>query len=480
MKSYTVIMAHKEAATQLALHMPFHRQNTEGSPILIFCPSDSNLYVNGCEHLFSGRCGHHGAHAIERFRFLLNHLKDRCAGYDRLIIHEWDSICVSPRFPDTRMDAVSANAFYNREPSETYREKMYTHPPLAIPMALMPRICEAMAKLPNDSCGGMWDRFFGLALEMAGIEIVSFCEHTGDGFSMNTIEPEHYPRLHKSVMNDAARVFHGVKNQTVLDIIKISTPWILHSTAPKRNYISFSLWGDSPKYVEGMARNIELAERFYPGWVIRIYMPAGERSGEAFKRFARYVKFVPDGIPPMMARFLIHDSPDCDRFIIRDADSRLSAREAAAVREWIASGRNLHSQRDHPAHSSFPICGGMWGGVSGKLVRSMEGAIRSWLQNHAAQYEGHDPDQRFLADVIYPACKQSRLEHDTFSRKFYPGSIPFPTERPHKILNRDWAVVLELPKGIPYFVGEVFDAEDNFRTGDREMILAAEGLTKIR
>ena len=59
------------------------------------------------------------------------------------------------------------------------------------------------------------------------------------------------------------------------------------------------------------------------------------------------------------------DSADeaVDRFIVRDADSRLNPRERLAVEEWIASGKRIHSIRDHPNHDR-PLNGGMWGGVN--------------------------------------------------------------------------------------------------------------------
>jgi hypothetical protein len=41
---------------------------------------------------------------------------------------------------------------------------------------------------------------------------------------------------------------------------------------------------------------------------------------------------------------------DVDRFIVRDADSRLNSREKAAVDAWIASGATFPIMRDCFAH----------------------------------------------------------------------------------------------------------------------------------
>ena len=35
--------------------------------------------------------------------------------------------------------------------------------------------------------------------------------------------------------------------------------------------ISFSLYGDNPKYTTGLINNVLLAEYFYPGWNIYIF-----------------------------------------------------------------------------------------------------------------------------------------------------------------------------------------------------------------
>ena len=35
--------------------------------------------------------------------------------------------------------------------------------------------------------------------------------------------------------------------------------------------LSFSLWGDNPKYTIGAIKNSELKEKFYPDWQMRVY-----------------------------------------------------------------------------------------------------------------------------------------------------------------------------------------------------------------
>ena len=48
------------------------------------------------------------------------------------------------------------------------------------------------------------------------------------------------------------------------------------------------------------------------------------------------------------------------------------SRDAAAVAEWIKSGKGFHVIRDHPSHSLYPMSGGLWGAKRGALPQVME------------------------------------------------------------------------------------------------------------
>jgi hypothetical protein len=54
--------------------------------------------------------------------------------------------------------------------------------------------------------------------------------------------------------------------------------------------------------------------------------------------------------------------PEVELFVSRDLDSRFSAREEAAVAEWVESVRALHAMGDHPWHP-VPMLGGGWGAL---------------------------------------------------------------------------------------------------------------------
>ena len=101
------------------------------------------------------------------------------------------------------------------------------------------------------------------------------------------------------------------------------------------------------------------------------------------------------GIGGMFWRFLVAADASVDRYVVRDSDSRLNARERLAVEAWVSSGAKIHSLRDHPNHER-PLNGGMWGGVKG-AVADMEELVRRWDDKNL--YMG---DLDFLNQQVWP------------------------------------------------------------------------------
>lgn len=228
-----------------------------------------------------------------------------------------------------------------------------------------------------------------------------------------------------------------------------------------RKVISYSCWGSSLKYLVGMLRNIEGCRRFYPGWDIVIY---GDRAATAWlldrSDFGKDIKgfFIPDGhwCPRMMQRYLIADDPTVERFLSRDADSRISQREVDAVNEWIAEDRILHVMRDHPAHCRA-IMGGLFGLMPRRSNWEMPSMVRLMKSFLAALPEIPNPhaylvDELFLATQIWPWAKVSATQHASVCREHYPGAKPFPTPR----------------KDFPRFVGEVWKVNDDWTEQPRD------------
>ena len=199
-----------------------------------------------------------------------------------------------------------------------------------------------------------------------------------------------------------------------------------------KKLIAFSLWGDDPKYVMGACRNVILAQKFYPDWSCRIYIdretvPLQDQLMMSQTGNGTELVDIPEGMEGwkgMFARFLPAAEDDVGVFISRDCDSRLNAREAAAVEEWINSPYLIHAMRDHP-HHTVPILGGMWGAKK-HAIPDMKELIAEWTKEDRWQ-----TDQDFLRAVVWPRYYHKILAHDNWDRfqNQSTSTRPFPTGR---------------------------------------------------
>jgi len=219
-----------------------------------------------------------------------------------------------------------------------------------------------------------------------------------------------------------------------------------------KNVIAFSLWGDKPMYWIGAIKNIELAKKYYPGWICRFYIDKNSRHDliDTIKGDNVEVVLVdPTGSNEnhyyhhgMFWRFNASVDEDVDVFLSRDCDSRISEREASAVNEWLSSDKDFHIMRDHPYHA-VPILGGMWGCRRGIMREiGLIDKINQWCSNGRSSYSA-GIDQDFLREIVYPLIKDRAMEHSDFNLN-YGGEI-----RNFPYIRNDYE-----------FVGDVFDEND--------------------
>ena len=204
------------------------------------------------------------------------------------------------------------------------------------------------------------------------------------------------------------------------------------------NIISFSLWGNNPKYTIGAIKNAELAEKIYPGWICRFYVDntvPDEVINElqSLSNTEIIHKKISGNWTSMFWRFESSFDKNAKLIIFRDTDSRLSNREKIAVDEWINSDKTFHIMRDHPYHK-FPILGGMWGYKNNNKY-PMQILLESFNKT-----DNYGTDYKFFAEQLYPLIGDDKMVHDEFFDK-----KPFPSIR----------------QGTE-FIGDVFD-ENNLR-----------------
>jgi len=193
-----------------------------------------------------------------------------------------------------------------------------------------------------------------------------------------------------------------------------------------KKIISFSVWGDNPKYTLGAVRNAELTPEIYPGWISRFYLGTSVDAG-----IVKILQNLPSTeivIMPeagnwtgMFWRFYPASEDDVEVMVSRDSDSRIDEREKLAVDQWLESGKSLHIMRDHPEHTSL-IMGGMWG-VRGGVIKNIRGLIDEYQKGNFWQV-----DQNFLNAVIYPQLKDDAFVHDEY-QNYEQIKHNFPSQR---------------------------------------------------
>lgn len=203
-----------------------------------------------------------------------------------------------------------------------------------------------------------------------------------------------------------------------------------------KKIISFSLWGDDPKYCIGAVKNAELSKSIYPDWTCRFYISKNVDKkiiNELQKQKCEIIikKEEPDW-SSMFWRFEASYDKNIDVAIFRDTDSRLNLREKNAVDEWLTSDKTFHIMRDHPYHG-YPILGGMWG-IKNNKKYDFESILKSFQPQ-----DKYGTDYEFFIKILYPLIGIDKITHDEFFEK-----IKFPTNR---VKNE--------------FVGQVFDENDN-------------------
>ena len=211
-----------------------------------------------------------------------------------------------------------------------------------------------------------------------------------------------------------------------------------------KKIISFCAYGKDPKYVHSALKNIDLQPQIYPGWICRVYV-SKDIPGDALKALKETSAEIIEKDPArghlgMFWRFEPLKDRSIDRFIVRDTDSRLNPREAAAVQEWIDSGKEFHVMRDNPQHGA-KICGGMWGATSKFIAKEapvFDNEVKTYLQSipfnkiHSDRGMYFNTDQPWLWQYIWPKIVNSHTAHikDLPNLRFTGNEKLFPIENP--------------------------------------------------
>lgn len=220
--------------------------------------------------------------------------------------------------------------------------------------------------------------------------------------------------------------------------------------------ISFSLWGDNPKYTIGAIKNSLLRQKFFPDWELRVYHDDSVPYYVLEELKSNNVRLIGrdnQNHSNAMWRFIPASEENVEYMISRDCDSRLFERDVVAIEEWIKSGKDFHIIRDHPGGHAWEISAGMWGTKNG-FIKNIDEKISDYIKT-SKWINDRAVDQRFLQEVIYPQAITSLFLHDEY---FNYERIGTPIKRDRKL--DDFA-----------FIGEPFDENDEQLSNHRDMII---------
>jgi hypothetical protein len=199
--------------------------------------------------------------------------------------------------------------------------------------------------------------------------------------------------------------------------------------------ISYSLWGNDPKYIIGAKKNIELCKEYFPDWKVKLYVSTNTNfhyKSDNLEVIYRTEKQPYDGC------FWRFEECDSDNIvIIRDLDDRISSRHKFVVDEWLSSDKDISIIRDHPNHL-YPVMAGLWG-VRNGVLKGLVSAMYKWTNKGY-----YTTDQDFLKHVIYNNKFVDKfLIHDPFHKDIG-------IEKDINISRVDYE-----------FLGDTFDENDN-------------------
>ena len=177
-----------------------------------------------------------------------------------------------------------------------------------------------------------------------------------------------------------------------------------------KKIVSFSLFGNNPRYTINALVNAELCKTLYKDWECRIYyddtVPHTIQSLLRQQSNVNMIKETGVGHSRRLWRFYAYD--DCDIFISRDIDSHITEREVSAVEDWLNTDKSLHIMRDHPHHKN-KIQAGMFGLRKSPKLESLKTISNNFIsnsRNHLAM------DEVFLTDKVYDLFIGDMIVHD--------------------------------------------------------------------
>lgn len=196
----------------------------------------------------------------------------------------------------------------------------------------------------------------------------------------------------------------------------------------------------------GAIRNAQLLPLFFPGWTLRVYLPYEEEQEPGKEKDAQplansYINTLhvlgaelvrlrsTHLLPPSTWHFLAADDTSVDVVLMRNADERLSARDASLVSNWLEGGEGIvHFSNDQPVENESEfIKNGLWAVKPNALremgllkKRSMKALLLSAFGTKADFAMTADS---FLQTFLWPAVKAVTVCYSVFPISFKDNNV---------------------------------------------------------
>lgn len=172
------------------------------------------------------------------------------------------------------------------------------------------------------------------------------------------------------------------------------------------NVFSFCIYGNQLKYTEGLIRNLQQIQTYYPQFETWITVGSDTPKDyiEKYKSFPNTKLIISSetGGRLMAYRFFPIDDPQVDLMIIRDADSRFTRRDNWCIYKFLESSYSIFTIRDHMWHEK-EMMGGQWGmrKISGLNLQEKYNEFKQTYKS----LDAYSSDQDFIREYIYKPYK---------------------------------------------------------------------------
>jgi len=197
----------------------------------------------------------------------------------------------------------------------------------------------------------------------------------------------------------------------------------------KRIVISYSLYGNAGKYIEGLIINCKLINLHFPDFWIYVFI-GNDFDHSILEKITNFnnIKIIETGVSGhlnALHRFVAIDYDEVGIAFSRDCDSYVNRRDRYCIQKFLETGKKFQIIRDHEFHNS-EILAGMWGIKKGILRFNMMNKINEFLYSRKGLILFGN-DQHFLTREVYPHVRDHSQIFDDF--------FDFPGETREKIVG---------------------------------------------